>query len=168
MTTHHTDQHFGDLTVALDGGAGALEVSGPALPTVRLVRAPGGGDPDPHVPVGTRDASRLTLTVDGERARLTAAKGRLTRRSYRVTVAHGGTKYRLTPSGWAESTLTGGRRKLASCMYSGEGPTTVEWLTDTPPTPEEAALAYALATAFGTGAQPMWATVTDFVGELIP
>ncbi|MEW5659036.1 hypothetical protein ABGT92_27360, partial [Streptomyces cinereoruber] len=53
-----------DVRIELDGAAGTLRISGPGLPVVELVRAPG-TEPADHIPIGTRRAALLTLTVDG-------------------------------------------------------------------------------------------------------
>ncbi|MFD4259694.1 hypothetical protein ACFWR9_19225 [Streptomyces sp. NPDC058534] len=69
--THVTeDPRFGALTARLDTGLGEVTVEGDALPRVELYRAEG-TETDEHIPVGTRDGSRPTLTVDGEEAVIT-------------------------------------------------------------------------------------------------
>ncbi|OKK02639.1 hypothetical protein AMK26_23850 [Streptomyces sp. CB03234] len=154
-------------TVMLRSGAGTLDVRGPGLPYVRLVRAPG-TEPGPHIPIGTRDPALLTLTVDGRPARVSPAKGRLSRRSYRVDARVGDARYRLVPCGDEESRLLRDGRRLGELESSGDGRVTADWDEDARPTAQDVAVGTALAAAFGTGAQPLWETTLDAVTELIP
>ncbi|MFI8517650.1 hypothetical protein ACIGEZ_07460 [Streptomyces sp. NPDC085481] len=153
------------VQIALDGPAGTLHVSGHGLPTVELTRAPG-SPADAHTPIGTRDARLLTLTVDGAPAALRPARGRLSRRSYRVDVTVGTTRYRLVPCSYGESRLTRDGRPAGILESSGDGRVDADW--DTAADPRDQAVGTALAAAFGTGAQPWWQTAADFLAELIP
>ncbi|RST15279.1 hypothetical protein E2C00_13575 [Streptomyces sp. WAC05374] len=153
--------------VRLRPGAGTLDVTGPGLPHVRLVRAPG-TEPDPLIPIGTRDPALLTLTVDGRPAGISPAKGRLSRRSYRVDARVGGTRYRLVPCSHEESRLLRDGRKLGELESTGDGRVTADWDEHAEVLAEDAAVGAALAAAFGTGARPMWETTLDMVSELIP
>ncbi|MFJ3093973.1 hypothetical protein [Streptomyces hydrogenans] len=150
--------------IALDGPAGTLRITGPGLPDVELVRAPG-TPPDAHTPIGTRRAALLALTVDGAPAVIRPSRGRLLRRSYRVDVRAGGHRYRLVPCSYAESRLSRDGRRLGTLDSTGDGRVTDDW--DVEPTPLDLAVGTALAAAFGTGAAPWWETAGDIVGELI-
>ncbi|MFF8291424.1 hypothetical protein ACF068_19635 [Streptomyces sp. NPDC016309] len=152
--------------VDLRPAAGTLDVTGPGLPHVRLVRAPG-TEPDPHVPLGSRDPALLTLTVDGRPARIAPAKGRLSRHSYRVDATVGDVRYRLVPCSYGESRLLRGGRRLGELESSGDGTVTAAWNDDAKPLAQDVAVGTALAAAFGTGAQPLWQTTLDVVAELI-
>ncbi|MFC8170986.1 hypothetical protein ACFY84_16590 [Streptomyces sp. NPDC012438] len=156
-----------DVRIELDGPAGTLRVSGPGLPVVELVRTPG-TTPVDHVPIGTRKAALLALTVDGAPAVLHPARGRLLRRSYRVDAVVGGVRHRLVPCSYAESRLTRNGRRLGTLISGGDGRVDAEWLPDRAPEPLDLAVGTALAAAFGTGAAPWWETVGDIVAELIP
>ncbi|MEU9701509.1 hypothetical protein [Streptomyces sp. NPDC047981] len=155
------------VQIDLDGPAGTLRVSGHELPTVELVRAPG-EDPDPLIPIGTRAAARLTLTVDGAPARLKPGRGRLLRRSYRVDAVVAGTRYRLVPCSYVESRLLRDGRPLGVFESSGDGTVDDEWAEGTEPTALDRSVGTALAAAFGTGAAPWWDTTGNIVAELIP
>ncbi|MFJ8535620.1 hypothetical protein [Streptomyces sp. NPDC093591] len=165
------DSLFGPLTVRLDTERGEVVVGGEALPRIVLSRA-AGTETDDHIPVGTRDGGRLTLTVDGEEASVRPAKGRLTRRSFRVDVRHAGHVWRLVPDSLPGSEFLRDGRRLGNFCSEGDGAVTAEWRPesgpDTAPDATDAALGYALAAAFGTGAQPMWMLVGDAIGDLIP
>ncbi|MEU3609449.1 hypothetical protein AB0E83_28970 [Streptomyces sp. NPDC035033] len=150
--------------VALDGAAGTLRVSGAGLPVVELVRA-AGTPADAHVPVGTRKAALLTLTVDGAPAAIRPARGRLLRRSYRVDVRAGGVRYRLVPCSYEESRLSRDGRRIGTLASSGDGRVTDTW--EIRPAPLDLAVGTALAAAFGTGAAPWWETLGDVLGELL-
>ncbi|WP_312847613.1 hypothetical protein [Streptomyces sp. WAC08241] len=167
------DPHFGAIAIELDHAVGALTVRGTGLPTVEMRRAPG-TPPDGQVPIGTRDPERLTLTVDGTEETLRPAKGFLTRRSYRVeaTSTTRGHTYRLVPDSLATSRLLRDGRLLGVFTSSGDGHVTADWETPDaparPPEPYDASMGYALAAAFGTGAEPMWRLVLDAVLDLWP
>lgn len=165
------DLLFGDVHVALDADRGVLTVTGDEVPTVSLVRAEG-TDVDEAVPLGTRSAAALTLTVDGETARLAPARGRFLRRSYRVDVECAGVRYRLTPDSMEESTLFKDGIAIGELSSTGDGRVSATWPEDRPAgsevLPRDAAVGYALAAAFGTGGQPFWVTAVAFVGELLP
>ncbi|WP_411076131.1 hypothetical protein [Streptomyces sp. cmx-4-7] len=172
------DPRFGAVAVALDHVAGTLTVSGGELPTVEMRRAPG-TSPESHVPIGTRDPERLTLTVDGAEETLRPAKGFLTRRSYRVEAASvtRGHTYLLVPDSLGTSGLLRDGRRLGVFTSSGDGHVSADWDTadrDTAdasgpsPEPYDASLGYALAAAFGTGAEPMWRLTLDAVLDLWP
>ncbi|WP_344574612.1 hypothetical protein [Streptomyces lunalinharesii] len=165
------DPLFGDVRIALDADRGVLTVTGDEIPTVSLVRAEG-TDVDETVPLGTRSAAALTLTVDGERARLAPARGRFLRRSYRVDVECAGGRYRLTPDSMEESTLFKDGITIGELSSTGDGRVSANWPEDRPAgsevLPRDAAVGYALAAAFGTGGQPFWVTAVAFVGELLP
>ncbi|MEU9863101.1 hypothetical protein AB0D99_19740 [Streptomyces sp. NPDC047971] len=155
------------VQIDLDDRAGTLRVSAAGLPTVELVRAPG-TTPDPHIPIGTRKRDLLTLTVDGEPATIRPSRGRLLRRSYRVDVRVGDTRYRLVPCGYVDSRLLRNGRPLGTLDSSGDGRVDDEWAAGTEPEPLDRAVGIALAAAFGTGAAPWWETLGDVVSELIP
>ncbi|QGV79433.1 hypothetical protein [Streptomyces ficellus] len=150
--------------VDLRSATGTLDVTGPGLPHVRLVRA-AGTEADPHIPIGTRDPALLTLTVDGRPVPLRPAKGRLSRRSYRVDVRLDGTRYRLVPCSYGDSRLLRDGRRIGELESSGDGRVSADWHDDTEPRPLDVAIGTALAAAFGTGAQPLWEATLDMVTE---
>ncbi|WP_241833390.1 hypothetical protein [Streptomyces caatingaensis] len=136
-----------------------------------MSRPPGAAD-DEHVPIGTRDADFLALTVDGERAVLGLGRGRLTRRSYAVDATCAGTAYRLVPDSFDASRLLRDGRRLGS-FTSGLTPdgtctASADWAAGAAPTPLDAAVGHALAAAFGTGAHPAWMLAVEAVGNLLP
>ncbi|SPF05972.1 hypothetical protein [Streptomyces sp. MA5143a] len=161
------DDRFGALTVRLDSELGEVTVTGERVPRVELWRAEGTEGED-HIPVGTRDGARLTLTVDGEDAVIDPAKGRLTRRSYRVDVRYAERSWRLVPDSIPGSRLVRAGAYLGDFTSGGDGKVLVEWREDAEPEALDAALGYALAAAFGTGAQPLWMTAIEMVGDLLP
>ncbi|KUO16851.1 hypothetical protein [Streptomyces dysideae] len=161
------DSLFGPLTVRLDTERGEVTVEGAAIPRIVLSRAAGTGA-KAHIPVGTRDGGRLTLTVDGTEVSVTPAKGRLTRRSYRVDVRHAGHRWRLVPDSVPGSRLLRDGRRLGDLTSEGDGRVLVEWRPDGKVDALDAALGYALAAAFGTGAQSAWTLVIDVIGDLLP
>ncbi|WBO64872.1 hypothetical protein [Streptomyces camelliae] len=161
------DDLFGAITVRLDTRQGEVTVEGESVPRVVLRRTAGTEAAD-HIPVGTRDGTLLTLTVDGEEAAITPAKGRLTRRSYRVDVDHAGHGRRLVPDSIPGSRLLRDEQHVGDFTSGGDGRVQAEWREDTAPNATDAALGYALAAAFGTGAQPMWMIAIEMIGDMIP
>ncbi|MGV9990522.1 hypothetical protein [Streptomyces sp. NPDC003374] len=85
--------------------------------------------------MGTRDGSRLTLTVDGEEAVIDPAKGRLTRRSFRVDVRHGGRSWRLVPDSIPGSRLLRDEQHIGDFTSDGDGRVGAEWREDAEPEP---------------------------------
>lgn len=162
------DTLFGSVAVALDTAAGVVDVHGDTVPSVVVRRAEGMADVDEHIPVGTRDGALLSLVVDGGAVPIRPGKGRLTRRSFRVDVTYEGVAYRLVPDALSESRLLRDGTPIGRFSSDGDGIVLAEWQDDARVRAVEAALGYALAAAFGTGAQPMWMLMLDALGDLLP
>ncbi|KUN94159.1 hypothetical protein AQJ67_37535 [Streptomyces caeruleatus] len=156
------------MTVRLDMEVGEVTVEGESVPRIGLVRAKETEAADEHIPIGTRDARLLTLTVDGEEAVIDPAKGRLTRRSYRVDVRHADHTWRLVPDSIPGSRLLRDDEHIGDFSSDGDGRVLAEWREDAEPGALDAALGYALAAAFGTGAQPMWILTVEAASEMLP
>jgi hypothetical protein len=162
------DDHYGEIVVSLEGEhLETLVVSGEKIPRITLTRAPE-AEVDEHVVIGTRDPGRLTLTVDGDEATIIPAKGKFSRRSYRVDVTYSGRSYRLVPDSVPSSRLTRDGRRLGDFLSDGDRRVTAEWQEGAEIEPLDAALGYALAAAFGTGGQPMWMMLADAVSTALP
>ncbi|MEE1737173.1 hypothetical protein PUR49_11785 [Streptomyces sp. BE147] len=162
------DDRYGEISVELEGEhGGTLVVSGENIPRITLTRAPG-AEVDDHIVIGTRDPAHLTLTVDGHDATVLPAKGRLSRRSYRVDVTHAGTSYRLVPDSIPSSRLTRDGKHLGDFSSDGDRRVIAEWRAGAPIEPLDAAIGYALSAAFGTGGQPMWMMAVDAVSTALP
>ncbi|MFJ8077315.1 hypothetical protein ACIQ7Q_26140 [Streptomyces sp. NPDC096176] len=167
------DPLFGVVDSELDHEAGTLVVSGGALPRAEIRRTTG-TPPQSHVPIGTRDPERLTLRIDGIDEALRPAKGFLTRRSYRVEVVSGvqGCRYLLVPDSLDTSRLLRDGRVLGVFTSTGDGSVTAEWRAEAGSGRGaglyDASVGYALAAAFGTGAEPMWKLTLDAVLDLWP
>ncbi|MEV6728370.1 MULTISPECIES: hypothetical protein [unclassified Streptomyces] len=99
----------------------------------------------------------VTMTIDGAVVRLVPAKGFLTRHSYRVDAD----RYRLVPFSLSESSLLLDGERIGVFTSVGDGRVWAEWHDETRRTPDDAAVGYALAAAFGTGAEPMWKLTLD-------
>ncbi|OZM79720.1 hypothetical protein [Pseudonocardia sp. MH-G8] len=147
------DPLHGVVIVHTDAEQGRVEVAGDGFPAVHLRRGED-AEVSPYIPIGTRDARHLTLTVDDVPAELSAGRGRFTRSSFRVDATVAGTHYRLHPRDEHGSRFARDDRTLGELMLE---PETVElmavWAPGTAVTPQDAAVGYALATAFGTGAE---------------
>lgn len=147
------DPRYGVVIVHTDAEKGWIEVAGDGFPSVHLRRS-AAAEVSRHVPIGTRDPAHLTLTVAGSPATLAIGRGRFTRGSFRVDASVDGVHYRLHPSDDDGSELTRDGRKLGVLMLE---PETIElmavWRPDADVRPQDAAVGYALATAFGTGAE---------------
>ncbi|MFH8281088.1 hypothetical protein [Streptomyces antibioticus] len=166
------DRLFEAVHIALDHEDGTLTVSGDGVPRTEIRRI--AGTPlESHVPIGTRDQRRLTLSVEGADEALRPAKGFLTRRSYRVEVestarGHG---YLLVPDSLGTSRLLRDGRLLGVFTSTGDGTVSAAWEGSNSGErvePHDAAVGYALAAAFGTGAEPMWKLTLNVLLELWP
>jgi hypothetical protein len=151
------------VIVNTDIEKGWVEVAGDGFPAVHLRRSET-AEVSPYVPIGTRDPAHLTLTVDGTAAALTLGRGRYTRGSFRVDAHLDGVHYRFHPSDDDGSGLSRDGLRLGELMLE---PETVElmavWSPGADVRPRDAAIGYALATAFGTGAE---STLTMLVNTL--
>ncbi|MFD3699415.1 hypothetical protein ACFWUZ_25320 [Streptomyces sp. NPDC058646] len=160
------DTRFGGITVRQEGQA-RIEVDGGGIPRVTLERDPA-AEADPQIAIGTRDPGLLTLRIDGREARLTPAKATLTRRSYRVDVEYEGARYRLVPDSVPSSRLTRDGVHLGDFSCDGDEMVIAEWKEGVEVEPVDASVGYALASAFGTGAQPLWMMLTDAITDALP
>ncbi|WP_405710824.1 hypothetical protein OG264_18625 [Streptomyces xanthophaeus] len=160
------DTRFGAISVRQEG-QDRLEVDGERIPRVTLERDPQ-SQPDPQIAIGTRDPDALTMRIDGNPVRLAPAKGSLTRRSYRVDVEYGGSRYRLVPDSVPSSRLTRDGTHLGDFSCDGDENVIAEWREDATTEPVDAAVGYALASAFGTGGQPLWMMLADGVSSALP
>ncbi|MEU5464844.1 hypothetical protein AB0H06_25065 [Streptomyces althioticus] len=82
-------------------------------------------------------------------------------------------RYVLVPNSTETSRLLRDKRRLGVLTSTGDGKVTVEWengerRSTAAPEPYDAAVGYALAAAYGTGAEPMWHEALDAVTELWP
>jgi hypothetical protein len=147
------DPLHGVVIVHTDIERGRVEVAGDGFPAVHLHRSATAEVSD-YVPIGTRDAEHLALTVDGTPATLLPGRGRFTRGSFRVDVRVDGARYHFRPSDEHGSRLSRDGHPLGELMLE---PETVElmavWAPGADVRPQDAAVGYALATAFGTGAE---------------
>lgn len=161
------DDRFGELTVRLDVVRGEVLVEGDQVPRIELRRAEG-GKADEHIPIGTRDGSLLSLTVDGGTAEVQFGKGRLTRRSFRVDIRYGEHSWRLVPHSMDGSGLfRDATEHIGDFTSEGDGRVGARWREDAEPEPLDAALGYALAAAYGTGAEPTWLLTLQGVGDFL-
>jgi hypothetical protein len=147
------DPLHGVVIVHTDIERGRVEVAGDGFPPVHLRRS-ATAEVSTYVPIGTRDPAHLTLTVDGTQATLLPGRGRFTRGSFRVDTHVEGVHYHFRPSDEDGSLLSRDGRRLGELMLE---PETVElmavWTPGADVRPQDAAIGYALATAFGTGAE---------------
>ncbi|MEU8887081.1 hypothetical protein [Streptomyces sp. NPDC048442] len=160
------DTLFGEIAVRLDG-QDRLTVEGEQIPAVVLERDPE-SETDPLIAIGTRDPAALTLWIDGAEAKVTPAKGKLRRQTYRIDVEYDGAHYRLEPDSVPSSRLTRDGTHLGDFSSDGDETVIAEWQEDAEVRPADASVGYALASAFGTGGQPMWMMLVDAVTSALP
>lgn len=159
------DPHHGEMT-ATRVPHRSVTVVGDAVPQVRITRIDGSEVSD-VVPVGTRVPDHLSLAIDGQPAELVPRPGRLTRRSFRIRVRAQGSAYLLQPTSMAGSRLWRDGHNLGE-IFIQDGLADADWEPGAHVAPQDAALGYALATAFGTGSQPAWMIIPDLIGGLTP
>ena len=104
-----------------------------------------------HVPIGTREAEELSMTVDGRPATLTPGPGGLTRGSYKVTAVHDGVTYVLKPGSSTASRLTRDGTELGELSRGESAAVKAWWKEQATVTATDAVIGHALAAAFGTG-----------------
>jgi hypothetical protein len=150
METRVTDTAVGELTLTLDRDDGTMRVEGDAIPTV-VVRRSAEAVMRQHILIGTRDPEHLAMTLDGIEVPLRPGPGRVTRHSYRAEVDHDGTTYTLIPTSEVSSAFFRGEHGIGQFTTLADGEVRAEWFA--PPSPEEAAVGYALAACFGSGAE---------------
>jgi hypothetical protein len=147
------DPRFGLVIVHTDVDKGTIEIAGDDIPLVHLRRS-ADAPVSPYVPIGTRHPEHLTFSVDSSPATLTPGCGRFTRGSFRVDAVVNDVRYRLAPSDADGSALLRDGKRLGEFLLE---PETIElmavWADDQPVQARDAAVGYALATAFGTGAE---------------
>jgi hypothetical protein len=119
-----------------------------------------------HIPIGTRDAGSLTMLVQGEQAVLRPGPGRYMRGSYKVRVRHGAVAYRYRPKSPETHRLLRDGVRLGDFEVRKDGSIDVTWHEGATPTATDAAVGYALAAAFGTGAQFFIMMMLDLVGQV--
>ncbi|MFC5286494.1 hypothetical protein ACFPM7_05475 [Actinokineospora guangxiensis] len=151
------DAFYDGLSIRTDDTEGVVEVSGPRIPTVTIRRSPDAAV-DRFVPIGTRQAGELVMTVAGVAADLRPGKGKLTRASYGVDLVVAGTRYRFAPNSVATSRLVrAGRKVFELSMGDEDGDFLVQWLINRDDTEgADAAIGYALSVAFRTGAMGLF------------
>ena len=150
METQITDTAVGELTLTLDRDDGTMKVEGDAIPTV-VVRRSAEAVARRHIPIGTRSPEHLVMTLGGTEVVLRPAPGRVTRHSYRAEVDHAGSTYTLIPISEVSSGFFRGKHGLGEFTTLADSEVRAEWIA--PPSPEEAAVGYALAACFGSGAE---------------
>jgi hypothetical protein len=158
------DPLHGVVIVHTDIEHGWVEVAGDGFPAVHLRRSET-AEVSAYVPIGTRDPAHLTLTVDGTPATLALGRGRFTRGSFRVDAHVDSVHYHFSPSDEDGSRLSRDGQRLGELMLE---PETVElmavWTPGADVRPRDAAVGYALATAFGTGAE---STLTMLINTVV-
>jgi hypothetical protein len=155
------DAYYDELKISTDAERGVVEVSGEQVPTVVIQRSPD-AEPNMFVPIGTRKADHLTMSVDGVEAELRPGPGKLTRGSYRVDLTLAGTHYRFTPDSDDDTQLRRDGAEIASFSMDGEGKFAVHWRAGRDDSqPADAAIGYALSVAFRTGAMGIFSVLLN-------
>ena len=106
-----------------------------------------------EVPIGTRDPNRLTLIVDGVRARITPGAARYSRRSYRVEAWVADVHYVLQPEADGSTLSADGVER----GFFPEVDQPAAWLPGA--TLTDAVVGYALSAAFGVKARSLYDTL---------
>ncbi|MER5863514.1 hypothetical protein [Kitasatospora sp. NPDC002040] len=149
-STHVDDPAFGAVEVTVDPGTAQVTVRGRALPQVSIRRRPGIAS-DRRTPIGSRAAADLELLVDGEPVPVRPALAFVSRRSRRVDVRYRSHDYRFYPTTGTRSVLARDGQPIGDLHVPAGAGTRAHWPAGSGVTGAEAALAYALAAAFGIG-----------------
>lgn len=161
------DAFYGQFTVTTDNGQVALH--GPSIPTTTIARD-AEANVSESIPIGTRDPAALRMTIAGASVSLAPRKVRtFSRRSQLVTVRHAGLDYRFVANSSATAQLRRGDLKVADLSLGDDGDVFAHWLiTKQESKPEDAAIGYTLAIAFGTGSLSLLGFLVEAVGALFP
>lgn len=159
------DDLFGELSIVTDDSC--VTVRGDRLPEVVLRRMEG-ATINTYVPIGTRDPAGLSLSVDGSDALISPRPGKYSRRSYRVTAEFGGARYLFTPTSATNSRLLRDHRRLGDLSTPESGQISAEWTDINAVEPTDAAIGYALAASFGTGARFFVFVLLEGILDAIP
>ncbi|BCY06783.1 hypothetical protein [Actinoplanes sp. L3-i22] len=115
----------------------------------------------PHVPIGTRDRLHLRMMVDDLPVTLRPGAGRWSRFSYRVVAEHEGHQYVYRPRTPESSRLLRDGFPVGDFTIADTGEVRVDWAAEHAPGPVDAAIGFALAGAFGAGAEFFLAAFLD-------
>jgi hypothetical protein len=155
------DAYYDELKIRTNAERGVVEVSGEQVPTVVIQRS-ADAEPNKFVPIGTRKADHLTMSVDGAEAELRPGPGKLTRRSYRVDLTLARTHYTFIPDDDTDTQFVRDGVRIASFSMDGEGRFTVHWQAERDDSqPADAAIGYALSVAFRTGAMGIFSVLLN-------
>ncbi|GGG21284.1 hypothetical protein GCM10007304_38920 [Rhodococcoides trifolii] len=150
--------------------------------TTVSVRRTGGAD-HTRTPIGTRDPSAITASIDGRPVELTPGKARIMKRSYDVGISFDGRLITMRAKNLEASTLLcgttdDGMNSFGELTRVYDGTVDIEWSvpfaamkkTIEPPIPsrEEALVGIAVAAAFGTGGLSAATIVSSIVGSVFP
>lgn len=162
------DAFYDELTIHTSDESGVIEVSGEHVPTVTIKRSPDAAL-NKFVPIGSRAASDLAMTVAGVEADLLSGKAAWTRGSYRVELTHAGTHYKFTPNSITTTQLIrDGANIVEFSMDDEDGDFLVQWLAKREDSqPADAAIGYALSVAFRTGAMGFFSLLIN-AAETMP
>jgi hypothetical protein len=160
VTIH--DDLFGELRVHIAESGSLIMVTGPRIPDASLRRALD-ATVVKGIPIGTRDASALTMTIDGVGCDLRPGRGGLTRPSHKVDVTVRATDYRLKPSSQYSSTLLADNHDAGEFVRDSEDRICAVWQDAA--TPEHAAVGYLLAMSFGIGARSTVDLLIDGIAQ---
>ena len=106
-----------------------------------------------YIPIGTRDAAHLSMSLDDDSVALRPGPGRYTRRSYHVVAIHRGAQYLLKATSEVSSWLSRDGARLGEFSRIDDADVRVVWKPGAAVSTADAAIGFALAAAFGTGAK---------------
>ncbi|MFE0748152.1 hypothetical protein [Gordonia sp. NPDC058843] len=177
-----SDTEFGDIVIERNRTAGTVTLQGVLVPDAVLTRT--GSTTRSDVPIGTREAIDLRLTLGGSPVTLLPSRGRWSRRSYRILVKSADSAWLFTAATPYEHRLVRGEKykgsnEIGLFKATGED-VAAEWseqvrvagrvVVEAPaPTAEDCSLGYLLAASFGTGARLLVPAVLEGIAEgLLP
>jgi hypothetical protein len=114
-----------------------------------------------YVPIGTRAAGELSMTLDGATVAVRPGPGRYTRGSFRVAAIHDQVEYLLAPVTEVSSRFSRDGVQLGEFTRTNDGVIRVWWSDGAAVEPADAALGYALVAAFGAGAKTLLGALFD-------
>ncbi|GAA2865271.1 hypothetical protein Acy02nite_13520 [Actinoplanes cyaneus] len=148
-----TDPRAFTVDVERSDGRVAVEVRAPGRRHTAVLERLHQPELQAHIPIGTRERQHLRMMVDDLPVHLRPGAGRWSRFSYRVVVEHEGRQYLYRPTTAGSSRLLRDGFRIGDFTISETGDVEVSWEGSAEAEPVEVAIGYALAAAFGAGAE---------------
>ncbi|MFC4516395.1 MULTISPECIES: hypothetical protein [Streptomyces] len=159
------DPLYGSIAVSFNREGGVVDVFNPDIPRVRIARS-WQAKRNKDVPIGTRDAKELTISVEDTPAVIKPNAARTSRRFHDVSVQCTDVTYQYVTDTLRWSRLLRNGVCVGRFRTRISARVLAQWEPTAETRPLDASVGYALAAAFGTGGTPAWLTAISDALEL--